>query len=489
MATWAAKLACVKEHSQNKTFDESEKDCTIAVVDANVLISLGERARTLADILVTTDEVIAELRDAASRASIDNLLIVRRAPTDEAVRAVASFATKTGDLHQLSAEDVRLIALLYTYEVELYGDHHLRKFPVSVRAHTKRASAARMPGWGDTCDNEEWEAIDKIQDTDESASAPAPGTGTSKRDDRAVPAQMQVHDTSWEIAKRSKNAARRAKRKAEARARIAAAAGNHDQAVAVAPECRAGPDDASRKLDQSSVTGNHKASVSAEASVESDDEASSDSENESSGHSEHIAVANSLPQHDRSDESACLDSEMNSRTSRASLVTSDFPMQNVAIQMGLRLQSKGGLRITQIQRSVLRCDACSQVVKSQNKMFCPACGHATLSRVTVTIGPDGAEHYGVRKRHTLKGTRFSLPKPRGGKGSPAPILSEDVYNAKVRRPKARPAVDPLEELTLGEHKKFSGHSRGVSKGLSYLVTGPGKNPNERKNMPRSNRRR
>lgn len=74
--------------------------------------------------------------------------------------------------------------------------------------------------------------------------------------------------------------------------------------------------------------------------------------------------------------------------------------------MGLRLQSKGGRSITNIQRSVLRCDACSQVVKSQNKMFCPACGHATLSRVSVSIGPDGAEHYGVRNRHTLKGTRY-----------------------------------------------------------------------------------
>lgn len=86
-------------------------------------------------------------------------------------------------------------------------------------------------------------------------------------------------------------------------------------------------------------------------------------------------------------------------------------VQNVAIQMGLRLQSKGGRSITNIQRSVLRCDACSQVVKSQNKMFCPACGHATLSRVSVSIGPDGAEHYGVRKRHTLKGTRCARTPP------------------------------------------------------------------------------
>jgi len=28
------------------------------------------------------------------------------------------------------------------------------------------------------------------------------------------------------------------------------------------------------------------------------------------------------------------------------------------------------------------------------------------------VGPDGAEQYGVRRKHVLRGTRFSLPKPR-----------------------------------------------------------------------------
>ena len=73
--------------------------------------------------------------------------------------------------------------------------------------------------------------------------------------------------------------------------------------------------------------------------------------------------------------------------------------------MGLRLQSKGGAQITSLQRSVLRCDGCSNVCKSQSKLFCPACGHATLSKVSVTVGPDGTEHFGVRKRFTLRGTR------------------------------------------------------------------------------------
>ncbi len=45
-------------------------------------------------------------------------------------------------------------------------------------------------------------------------------------------------------------------------------------------------------------------------------------------------------------------------------------------------------------------------------MFCPKCGNMTLERVEVTVGPGGAELYGVRKRHVLRGTVFSLPKPK-----------------------------------------------------------------------------
>jgi Nin one binding (NOB1) Zn-ribbon like len=80
-------------------------------------------------------------------------------------------------------------------------------------------------------------------------------------------------------------------------------------------------------------------------------------------------------------------------------------VQNVAMQMGLRLSSRTGRRILTLQRFAMRCEGCSTVCKATDKVFCPACGHATLSRVSVSVGPDGAEQYGVRKKHVLRGTR------------------------------------------------------------------------------------
>ena len=44
-------------------------------------------------------------------------------------------------------------------------------------------------------------------------------------------------------------------------------------------------------------------------------------------------------------------------------------------------------------------------------MFCAQCGNAALDKVEVVVSADGVEQFGVRRRHVLRGTRFSLPKP------------------------------------------------------------------------------
>ena len=35
----------------------------------------------------------------------------------------------------------------------------------------------------------------------------------------------------------------------------------------------------------------------------------------------------------------------------------------------------------------------------------------------VVVGPDGAEQFGVRKKHIIRGTRYPLPKPKVRAGS------------------------------------------------------------------------
>jgi RNA-binding protein NOB1 len=170
MASWATKVSTGPEVSAEPRAEREHDGKAVAVMDANAIISLGAQARSLGAVLASTEEVLAEIRDATTRSILESLSIVRRAPTDDAVRAVAAFAARTGDLHQLSTEDIRLIALAYTYEAELHGIDHLRTVPVPVQTHGGRTSKGKLPGWGECENNAEWEAVDKVPDEGETKS-------------------------------------------------------------------------------------------------------------------------------------------------------------------------------------------------------------------------------------------------------------------------------------------------------------------------------
>ena len=72
-----------------------------------------------------------------------------------------------------------------------------------------------------------------------------------------------------------------------------------------------------------------------------------------------------------------------------------------------------------------------------------------------------------------------------------------MYKSRVRVPRKPSATAAggaagemgLDDLRFGELKKHVNQSRNTVKGLYHLSTGARNNPNERKNMSRSNRRR
>lgn len=75
------------------------------------------------------------------------------------------FSRATGDLHSLSATDVKLLALVYTLEAQKYGTDHLRKQPLPPQIQTKSKYKGKdPPGWGNTANPEEWGEVDKYGD-------------------------------------------------------------------------------------------------------------------------------------------------------------------------------------------------------------------------------------------------------------------------------------------------------------------------------------
>ncbi|XP_051119583.1 RNA-binding NOB1-like protein isoform X2 [Andrographis paniculata] len=126
--------------------------------------------------------------------------------------------------------------------------------------------------------------------------------------------------------------------------------------------------------------------------------------------------------------------------SSVACITSDFAMQNVLLQMGLRLLAPGGMQIRELHRWVLKCHACFKVTTETGRIFCPKCGNGgTLRKVAVTVNENGIVLAGRRPRVSLRGTKFSLPMPQGGRDavSKNPILREDQLPQKYLYPKTK----------------------------------------------------
>ncbi|XP_064466562.1 RNA-binding protein NOB1-like [Ornithodoros turicata] len=124
-------------------------------------------------------------------------------------------------------------------------------------------------------------------------------------------------------------------------------------------------------------------------------------------------------------------------------LSTDFAIQNVLIQMGLKATSVDGMMIRRAQTFILRCHACFATTKIMTKEFCPTCGNRTLKRVSVSLDADGNTTLFInfKKPINIRGKRFSLPMPKGGKHANNPILCEDQ-----RIPQNRPSKMALRKL-------------------------------------------
>lgn len=108
-------------------------------------------------------------------------------------------------------------------------------------------------------------------------------------------------------------------------------------------------------------------------------------------------------------------------------LTSDFAMQNVIIQLGFTLLTLDGFRLTRVKRYKLLCRACYLLNLDTERKFCDRCGSHMLGKVSVFINDSGEITYfdNPKRRINLKGTKFSLPKPKFGRHAPVLILRED----------------------------------------------------------------
>eukprot|EP00741_Cyanophora_paradoxa_P017373 tig00020964_g16782.t1 len=417
------------------------------VVDANAVIK-GIKLERLNAKLVTVSEVLGEVRDKEARGQLALLPVdvQTREPSEDAMKAVVAFAKKTGDFPILSMTDLRLLALLYTLEREMHGSvEHLRTEPRPPPKYNlddpaekgaRAGGAAPMPGWGDG-GGDNWddgkeeaqaggeaagheEGEEEEGEDEEEAEAEASGAGASSSDPAPAPATAPAEGEAKE------GEAEGAK---EGEGEAAAAEDDDDEGGWITPDNIRG------------TWGGTNPWLPGGAGRVSE-----------------------------------LDAGL-----KVACITSDYAMQNVILQMGMKLVSFDGLQVTDLKRFVLRCHACWKVTNQMERKFCEKCGNSTLVRVSMRVASDGSVlYYNSRRPYNLRGTKFPLPLPKGGRNAADPILCEDELRMRkhLLRGRKRDGTDPLASY---DEKYLAGLDgrRTAPGGPNVMIGGPGKrNPNE-----------
>ncbi|BGO88741.1 hypothetical protein NBRC10512_005190 [Rhodotorula toruloides] len=421
------------------------------VVDTGALIAapVSSLRNTATHYLVTPD-VVAELRDKRGRNVIDEARLQLpadtvdegkerdelfrenegfevREPTAEAVAKITAFARKTGDLSVLSSADIRVLALCLTLELEENGTWRVRDHPGQVLTGPPKEE---KEGKGKGKEEGEGEEAERLAERVEKLEV---ADGEAKKEDEQAPESSS----------------------------------SAEPAASSSSTASSTPSTSSPAHDSSSAAGASTSTAETPAANADDDaDAVSDAESDSSAGS--WITPDNVYSHKVRDlglfEAPSTSSSSSNAAARpktimkAAVLTGDFAMQNVALQMGLNVLGSGGKRVREVRTWVLRCHACFKLCKNPDKRFCPSCGGATLLRTSITYVPVTPQHplgYILHLKsnynYRLRGTQYSLPNPKMGKAGGGPnaeiVVREDqkewirgVRSAEVRREKEQKAL-------------------------------------------------
>jgi RNA-binding protein NOB1 len=420
----------------------SKKPETKLVVDTGAFIA-KVRIDNLAQEFWTVPEVLSEIKDSSAKEWLAfltalNVKLNIRQPSPEAYNKVIAFSKKTGDYASLSAVDLKVIALTLTLETEVHGTgDHIRSDPVQTqpRGEKKQKNDLNMFVLKSK--------IKKAQETTNQNNADA----NEGNDDNS---SVDTNNTSEAKEEKSQESN---------------------------PQVEAGSNNAAEdKKEQQATTTTASSDVGSETSDLKDieiysDEESSESDDENVGfgdfednddggwittdnvdaYTKVLLGTQLVGEQEEADRIKQLN--LANPHVKVACLTTDFAIQNVLLQMGLSLFSIDGFSIRSVQRWVLQCWACHKICKDVTKVFCPMCGNNTLRRVAYTVDKDGNVTYHIpRRKVNMRGTRYSIPKPKGGRNNKDLILSEAQLPRRYYGQNKKGEIDGFETSTLLQSK-------------------------------------
>ncbi|RUS89384.1 hypothetical protein EGW08_002904 [Elysia chlorotica] len=361
------------------------------VADAGAFIR-NAPLRDIAENIYTVPEVIAESCDRATRRRLKTfpLDIKFKEPSGDTIRLISEFAKKTGDYSSLSAVDLKVLALTYDLEKQFKGVAHLRKQPEKNPQWTGGAYSASQLSTGNST----------FKQYKEGEALPSDLIGEQRLDEESDE-DDDFHDAAELLDQAEKD-------------------GEEEMPLEDSDLSNVNENNKGASNNEVATNDAEERKVSEEDIEEDTDE--EDYEEEDEDDEGWITPAN-ISDVKRS---MGLDTVSSSDVSVGCLTT-DFAMQNVMIQMGLNVLSVDGMLIKRAKSYVLRCYGCMKITKDTSKQFCPHCGNKTLKRLSTSIDEDGTVRYWLAKNYTIRtrGSKYSLPKPQGGKHALNPVLCAD----------------------------------------------------------------
>lgn len=465
-----------------------------------------------AEELFTTPAIISEIRDEATRMRVQTTLmpfLKVRNPSPASYDAVVAFSKKTGDHAVLSRQDLGILALAYEIHCERNGgDWGLRSVPKGpIKLRPEEAEEARKQKEAKDLAKaaQEQAALDNPQ-AEESDEWSTVTKGSKKVAKKSV-SQRKKNNTQPEQPEQTQNEmileqpATEAVPQQPSEESAMQDAAQEQPASLPAGEKPIEVESTSESTEQTSITApttepldrdlSTLAISSAQQSQQQPTPPTSDDENDDDG--EWITNDN-LPEHQVKDSGLQADVRTQGPTQMdVATMTIDFAMQNVLLQMNLKLITTNMQRIKKLSSKVLRCHACFQIVKDMSKQFCPRCGGATLARVSCSTNAKGEFHIHLAKNYTYnkRGDKYSIPKPiagtantkwsglGGGKGGWGRdlILAEDQkeYTRQMDKDKRERTKDLMDQdylpgILTGDRGRAGGRPK----------VGAGKNTNSKK---------
>lgn len=448
------------------------------VLDTSAIIAWQELLRSgLANELCTIPEVLGEVRDLRSKQSLHALpqRIETILPLVEHVSDVIKCSKQTGDYGVLSRVDTLVLALALQRYREAKGiaveprqrtvTAPASELPATVAAapkvvpfaHGSLVSAAPGVSWADMARRKAQAAEEAAKNAQQPAET---GAETPNAEAEKVPEHEPTKDASTQDRVDALMAA--AEQMAESDALAAAASGANEPtpqqqameaAVAVA------------QREEEAAAGNP------DTANEDGEEEEEDEDEEEEGWITPANIKQVRTHHE---------AEFYEETHQepVALATTDFPMQNVAMMLHIPLVNVDGRIIKSLRRHILRCHACCEIVTDVMRQFCPKCGSGdTLKRVAYTVDDEGKVTYYINWRRPLsvKGTKYRLPKPRGGRHGTNKfvVLREDQLKdcgQSFDREKGKKHLDYLYDPDFGAGKKNTKTNYNMQLTTSYYKT-------------------